>query len=118
MKISTDSITLAEFVNAVAYHGAELYLMECEEAIVFDRTAQIVYIPVTTHQTAALNPMGDFKTRLGHGLLWSRHVEINCNSEQLRGAVLGAGYGLTVSQGNGVFTIYAMEQAGDAAIGA
>jgi len=76
-------ITLKDFSERIKAPAAEPFLLICGEAIVFDRAAQITYVPITTYGNAAMNPMTDFRTTLGHGLLWSQHVEVDCSSAEL-----------------------------------
>lgn len=80
-------ITLKEFTKKICEPRAAPYLLICDDVVVFDRAAQVAYIPVTTHAGAKLNPMGDFRTKFGHGLLWSRHIEVDCSSDDMRRAV-------------------------------
>ena len=82
-------IRLSEFIERALVPESELYAMLCGEIVVFDRTNQIVYIPISTHAGAVLNPLGDFRTMLGHGLLWSRHVEVDCSSLEMMSVVAG-----------------------------
>ena len=80
-------IKLNEFISRIDAPGAEGYAMICGEIVVFDRTEQVVYIPITTYGNARLNPMGDFRTIIGNGLLWSRHIEVDCSSAEMANAV-------------------------------
>ena len=80
-------ITLTAFIEKICSPKAAPYLLVCGDVVVFDRVSQIAYIPASTHEGARLNPMGDFRTKLGHGLLWSRHIEVDCTSNDMRSAV-------------------------------
>jgi hypothetical protein len=100
------AITLTEFLDRISASEAELYLMICSEIIVYDAVAKTVYIPESTHRNADLNPMGDFKTYLGHGLLWSQHIELQCTSAELSAALGAEGYNPTPYQANEKFQIY------------
>jgi len=80
-------ITLKEFIGKICVPRAAPYLLVCGDVVVFDRAAQVAYIPTSTHKGAKMNPMGDFRTKFGHGLLWSHHVEVDCTSDDMRRAV-------------------------------
>ena len=82
-------IGLNEFISRIVEPRAELYAMLCGELVVFDRTEQVVYIPISSYGNALMNPLGDFRTMIGHGLLWSRHVEVDCSSAELMEVIRG-----------------------------
>ena len=66
------------------------------EAVVYDRAAATVYIPESQYHSSAMNLIGDFKTHLGHELLWSRHVDMDCSSAELIDELGKAGFGCEV----------------------
>ncbi len=99
-------ITIAEFMNRITSTEAEIYILVCTDVIVYDRVSRIVYIPEVTHRNTNLNPMGDFRTPLGHELLWSRHVEIDCSSQELADAFISAGYDIKLFESTKDYIIY------------
>lgn len=62
---------------------SRVFLLVCGEAVVYDPARTTVYIPKSNYKTSVLNFMGDFKTSLGHELLWSRHEELDCTSSEM-----------------------------------
>jgi hypothetical protein len=101
-------ISLEEFFREISAHSTDLLLMTCTETIVFDRAAQVVYVPIVTHKSAKLNPMVDFRTMLGHRLLWSRQIEVDCNSEEMRGVIDAAAFAADEIVSNNQYNIYAL----------
>lgn len=102
------TISIANFLERVSKPNSELYLMICGEAIVYDSSSRIVYIPISTHSNTSLNPMGDFRTYMGHFLLWSQHVEIQGSSQELIDALHNKGYKVTLYKLENQFQIYSM----------
>jgi hypothetical protein len=105
-------ITLREFSERLTAPGAAPLLMTCVESVVFERAGQVLYVPITTHGTAAMNPMGDFRTRLGHALLWCRHIEVDCSSAELCEAVKDADFTASEITSCDKYVIYALTPAG------
>lgn len=103
-------ISIAEFLERIATSASDLYLLVCGDIVVYDGISQIVYIPEATHRSARLNPLGDFRTPLGHHLLWCRHIEIECTSDALNIALHGAGYQITPHQVTNEYSIYALSK--------
>ncbi|SHH55909.1 hypothetical protein SAMN02745823_00288 [Sporobacter termitidis DSM 10068] len=104
------TISLDEFLDRILSPNSDLYLMVCGEVIVYDNGAKTVYSPITTHHNASLNPLVDFRTHIGHSLLWSRHVEIQCTSEELRNALYTAGYEIAPLQSSEAYARYALSK--------
>lgn len=104
------AISIAEFLDRVTESASELYGMVCTDIIVYDGINRIVYIPDVTHHNTNMNPMGDFRTHLGHALLWSQHVEINCSSEILGNALVSAGYQGILYEKTKDYAIYKLQK--------
>ncbi|MDR0904702.1 MAG: hypothetical protein LBN00_00780 [Oscillospiraceae bacterium] len=104
-------ITLQEFIKKITGPGAAPLLMTCVETVVFERAEQVLYVPVMTHETAAMNPMGDFRTRLGHALLWCRHIEVDCSSAEMRGIIRDAKFTAEEITSCDKYVVYALTQA-------
>jgi hypothetical protein len=104
------TISLTEFLSRISDPKSDLYLLVCTEVIVYDHNTKNVYVPVTTHGNNNMHPMVDFKTYLGHGLLWSRHTELDCTSQELNEALAGNQYVIAPYQGNDSFKIYTMKK--------
>jgi hypothetical protein len=86
------AISIKEMLDRIRTPGAELYVLSCTELLVFDRTIGVLYIPEATHGNSNLNPIGDLRTYIGHGLLWSHHTEIEGSSADLYKALISDGY--------------------------
>ncbi|MDR0858304.1 MAG: hypothetical protein LBN97_04665 [Oscillospiraceae bacterium] len=78
-------MTLPEFAEATK--SADLLLLECGDVIVYDRSQNTLYSTTDTHSRARMNPMVDFRTMLGHHLLWSRQCELDCTNDDFYNAI-------------------------------
>ncbi len=84
-------ISVSEMMQRIADKD-DIYLMVCGESVVFDRNEGLVYVPFSNYDSAVMNPLADFKTHIGHGLLWSRHIELDCSSCAMLSALEAAGF--------------------------
>lgn len=101
------TISLNEFLNRIS-NSEELHLLVCTEAIVYDGGSRTLYLPLATHNNTSLNPLADFRTHIGHFLLWSRHAEVDCTSGELINSLYGQGFVLSGTEGNRDYTIYSL----------
>jgi hypothetical protein len=74
-------MTLSEFSQAV--RASPLYLLECGDIVVWDAGTQTAYSSIHSHGNAAMNPMVDLRTHVGHSLLWAKHAEVDASSSEL-----------------------------------
>lgn len=103
-------IPISEFMNRITNTESDIFIMVCTDVIVYDRISRVVYIPEITHHSTSLNPMGDFRTPLGHELLWSQHVEIDCTSQELADAFITAGYDIKPFESTKDYVIYTAQK--------
>jgi hypothetical protein len=94
----------------IAAPDAMLYLLECYDVVVYDRTAQVLYLPGATHEGTRMNPMGDYATMLGQELGWHRHVEVRTTTLELKAALSAAGYVNRTERLEREFAIYRLER--------
>jgi hypothetical protein len=87
------SITIKEFLDMVKT-SPDLFLLITSEIVVYDRASKIAFIPEATHYNNKLRPISDLRTHIGHSLLWSQHIEIDCTSDELGDALCAEGYKL------------------------
>lgn len=106
------TISINEFSNRLST-SEELYLLICTEAIVYDSGSKTVYLPLTTHNNTSLNPLADFRTHMGHFLLWSRHTEVDCTSSELLETLYSQGFSVSGSQSNRDYSIYSLVKEAD-----
>jgi hypothetical protein len=78
-------MTLSEFLQAV--RDSPLYLLECGDIVVWDAGTQTAYSSIHSHGNAAMNPMVDLRTHVGHSLLWAKHAEVDASSADLLAAL-------------------------------
>lgn len=89
------SMPVSEMIEQVINKSGVLLIVS-GEAVVFDKRAATVYIPQSQYRSSSMNLIGDFKTHLGHELLWSRHVDMDCCSAELINELGKAGFGYRV----------------------
>jgi hypothetical protein len=65
-------------------------------------------MPTSTYDNNKIKPMGDLRTHIGHGLLWSRHIEVECSTLQMEEALAAEGYQLSYREGTPDYSVYAM----------
>jgi hypothetical protein len=104
------AISIKELMDRITVSGSSLYLMSCTDVIIYDAMARIVYVPESTHRGTNLNPMVDFRTHLGHHLLWSQHIEVACSSSTLHEALQEAGYQIAPYEYTKDYGIYILEK--------
>lgn len=102
------TISINEFSDRISNTDSELYLLFCTEVLVYDSCARTLYIPASTHGNTNLNPLADFRTHIGHFLLWSRHTEVECSSGELMNTLVNEGYTIAPTQVNADYTIYTL----------
>lgn len=90
-------ITLQELMNRLT-PGGNYYLLVCGEAVVFDQDKTLTYVPKSNFTSAVMNPLADFKTLLGHALLWSQQVVVDVNSADMLKALEAAGFRIEEAQ--------------------
>ena len=88
------TVPVSEMIKQVV--NRRTLLIVSGEAVVYAPAAATVYIPKSQYRTSAMNLIGDFKTHLGHELLWSRHVDMDCCSAELIDELGKAGFGYKV----------------------
>jgi len=69
-----------------------VYVLICGESVVYDRGSATVFVPASNYTNASMNPLADFKSHIGHCLLWSRHRDLDCSSSEMLRALRDAGY--------------------------
>jgi ABC-type antimicrobial peptide transport system ATPase subunit len=74
-------MTKNEFIKATEH--SSLLLLECGDAAVYDRSENILYTSKDIYNHALMNPLADFRTMMGHHLLWSKQREVSCGSGEL-----------------------------------
>ena len=89
------TVPVSEMIKQVINRSGVLLIVS-GEAVVYDTHAATVYIPKSQYRSSAMNLIGDFKTHLGHELLWSRHVDMDCCSADLLNELGKAGFGYKV----------------------
>jgi hypothetical protein len=102
------TITIEDFLKRIEISQSELYLLPCYELVVYDNNTKIVYLPAATHNNTRLNPMADFRYHVGHMLLWSQHVELECTSDEMQRALLENGYEVTPYQEEKGYILYSL----------
>jgi len=69
-----------------------VYVLICGESVVYDRDSATVFVPTSNYTNASMNPLADFKSHIGHCLLWSRHQNLDCTSSEMLRSLRDAGY--------------------------
>ena len=87
------AITMNELIDRIK-GKEEIYLLVCGEAVVFDREKTLTYVPKSNFDSAVMNSLADFKTMLGHALLWSQQEVVDITSADMMRTREDAGFRL------------------------
>jgi hypothetical protein len=92
LEVIAMTITQSQFLQSISASKADVFVLHCTDLVVYDSGAGIVYVPQSTFESTTLNPMGDFRTHLGHCLQWSGHAVVEGASVDMYNALVTAGY--------------------------
>lgn len=73
--------------------SADVFVLICGESVLYDADRATVYVPESSYTNTSMNPLADFKSHIGHNLLWSRHENVACTSGEMLRALEKAGFG-------------------------
>lgn len=99
------AITLKELLNRVKEQDG-LFVLLSTEAVLYDRNSATVYIPRSNYRSTSLNLLGDFKSHIGHNLLWSRHEDVDALAGEMLAALQNAGFRGELRQADHKGSIY------------